>query len=54
VDPKPLTRTLAGESSVAALLGEVIAMLPADSRGFLAFADRGIAALMNIGGTAAA
>ncbi|WP_322761517.1 ATP-binding protein, partial [Frankia sp. Cr2] len=48
------TDMLAGESSVAALLGEVVPMVPADSRGFLELVERELAALLNTGGTAAA
>ncbi|KLL12827.1 hypothetical protein [Protofrankia coriariae] len=45
---------LTGESSVAALLGEVVPMVPPDSRGFLELVDRELAALLNIGITSAA
>ncbi|WP_322770247.1 CHAT domain-containing protein, partial [Frankia sp. Cr1] len=48
------TGMLAGESSVAALLGEVVPMVPADSRGFLELVERELTALLNTGGTAAA
>ncbi|WP_239395909.1 CHAT domain-containing protein, partial [Frankia sp. CiP3] len=48
------TGVLAGESSVAALLGEVGPMVPADSRGFLELVDRELTALLNTGSTAAA
>ncbi|WP_239340160.1 tetratricopeptide repeat protein, partial [Frankia sp. CiP3] len=48
------TGMLAGESSVAALLGEVGPMVPADSRGFLELVERELTALLNTGSTAAA
>ncbi|WP_239310711.1 hypothetical protein, partial [Frankia sp. Cj3] len=48
------TGVLAGESSVAALLGEVGPMVPADSRGFLELVERELTALLNTGSTAAA
>ncbi len=49
-----IAEMLTGESSVAALLGEVVPMVPPDSRGFLELVDRELAALLNIGITSAA